>query len=234
MMTGVPSVLITGANRGIGFGLVREYLSEGWQVHACCRRPAQALDLAGLSLRSPTLRIHRVDLAKAEQIIQLGTALCGVSLQLLLNNAGSYGPRGTNLWTISAAEWQSVLTTNVIGTALITGVMLPLLSRDGGGMIVNISSWQGSLAANLSGRKYAYRTSKAGLNMLTRCLAADLREHRVGCVSIDPGWVKTRMGEPGAQIDAEESARRIRVLVARLTLTDSGSFLDSQGKAIPW
>jgi NAD(P)-dependent dehydrogenase (short-subunit alcohol dehydrogenase family) len=156
------------------------------------------------------------------------------SLRLLVNNAAAYGPRGTTLWTITAEDWRLVHATNVIGTALLTRALVPCLSRDGAAMIANISSWQGSLAANNSGRKYAYRTSKAGLNMLTRCLAADLRDRGISCVSIDPGWVRTQMGEPGAEIGPAESARRIRNVLAGLSLDDSGSFLDCQGKVIPW
>jgi NAD(P)-dependent dehydrogenase (short-subunit alcohol dehydrogenase family) len=231
----IGSVLITGANRGIGLGLVRSYAADGWRVHACCRRPDDAPELAAAAADLPRrLLLHALDVTVATQAEELVDQLGGTALDILINNAAADTQLGQSLETIDAQEWQRVFATNVIGPALLTRSLLPCLRRSAAPVVVNLGSRQGSIALNSSGHRYPYRTSKAALNMLTKCLAIDLREWGVTCVSLHPGWVQTRLGGPGAILSVAESAADIRSVVAGLGLRDSGRFLDHRGEDIPW
>lgn len=229
------SALVTGANRGIGLGLVREYLSNHWLVHACCRTPSESVDLRSLVETYPSqLWIHQVDVTDPGQIERLNQDLCGIPLDLLINNAAVYGQRGATLFNVDVEVWRTVHATNVVGPALMTRALLANLEAGSNGTIVNVSSCQGSVAGNGTGRKYAYRTSKTALNMLTRCLAIDLQGRGLRCFAIDPGWVATRMGTPGALIDVAESARSIRTTILRVPVGFNGGFIDHHGEEIPW
>ena len=229
------SILITGANRGIGLGLACSYAADGWQVHACCRKPDTAQELAAAARAMPyQLKMHRLDVCVSSQIDELADHLSHITLDMLVNNAGTDTPAGQTLGTVDQREWQRVFATNVIGPAMLTRSLLPLLERADAPLIVNLASRQGSLTLNSSGHRYPYRTSKAALNMLTRCLAIDLRERGVACVSIDPGWVQTRLGGAGATFSVSDSVTGIRAVVAGLDLADTGRFLDYRGQEVPW
>lgn len=234
-MTRLGHVLITGANRGIGLGLAELYLAEGWMVRACCRNPKMAASLAQLAESLPgRLVLDELDVTSEASIGALEERVGSQPLDLLINNAATYGPRGTTLWTVDPVDWALVHTTNVIGPTLLARALLPALLRAERAVIANISSRQGSVAELAGGGKYAYRTSKAALNMMTRSLAVDLRDRGVICLGVEPGWVRTRMGEPGAQIGVAESARGIKRLLSSVTPEQSGRFLDYCGAEVPW
>lgn len=225
-------VLITGANRGIGLELTRQYLARGASVEATARRPDDARALRDLAT-SGDLRVHALDVTDDASAAALARALGDVGLDLLVSNAGVYGDRD-DLAALDLAEVASVIQTNAVGTLRVAAALLPALRRGATRKIAGITSGMGSIGDNRSGGAYGYRMSKAALNMALKTLAIDLAPERFTVVAVNPGWVKTDMGGPSAPTPVAESAANMIALFDRITPTDSGSFLDHRGHAWPW
>lgn len=226
----MPSVLITGANRGLGLEFARQYAADGWRVHACCRNPGRAGALAGLA---GDVVVHALDVSDAGSIAALARALGEESLDLLVNNAGVYGRR-QSFGRIDYDEWLAVLRTDALAPIAVTEALMANLERAGAAKIALITSRMGSIADNTSGGTYAYRSAKAALNAAGRSLALDLNPRGVTVVLLHPGWVRTDMGGPGGQIDPPESVAGLRGVIARAQISDSGRFLAYDGREIPW
>jgi NAD(P)-dependent dehydrogenase (short-subunit alcohol dehydrogenase family) len=171
---------------------------------------------------------------RSQDADRLGQLLASERLDLLVNNAAADDAHGMSLATVDAERWKSVFATNVIGPALVTRALVPALRLAPQPAVVNLGSRQGSITSNSSGGRYAYRTSKAALSMLTKTLALDLRDFGITCVSVHPGWVRTELGGPEAPLEAGQSAAALRVLIAGLDRAASGTFLDYTGESIPW
>ena len=216
----MPTVLITGANRGIGLEFARQYSSDGWNVIATARQSNDELDALGV-------RIEPLDLADADAVNALAI---DTSLDLFIANAGTNHPMTTD-GPQNARDWQAMMMVNAIAPYQLGKSLLPKMAR--GGKMVAISSGMGSIAEN-SGGWLPYRTSKAALNMAWATLAIEARTQEVSCFLFSPGWVKTRMGGPGAEITPERSVGDMRTLIDRLTLGDSGKFLRRDGSELPW
>jgi NAD(P)-dependent dehydrogenase (short-subunit alcohol dehydrogenase family) len=226
----MPSVLITGANRGLGLEFARQYGAAGWRVYAACREPAAAAALAALP---GEISRHRLDVTDAGEIAGLAADLAGAPLDVLINNAGINYDNG-EFGDSDDDTWLHTLRVNTIAPLHVAEGLIDNLLSGRRKMIVNLSSKMASIAENASGGDYSYRTSKAALNMLARGMANDLRGRGVIVVVISPGWVQTDMGGPSASLPAAESIAGMRAMVERLTLADSGSFLDWQGRVLPW
>lgn len=219
----MPSVLITGANRGLGLEFVRQYRADGWEVIAAARQRDPELDRLGV-------RFEPLDLSDAAAVQKLGSRIEG-PLDLFIANAGTNHPMNADT-DEDAREWAVMMMVNAIAPYRLAKKLLPRVAQAKGRMIA-ISSGMGSLAQN-SGGWLPYRSSKAALNMAWSTLAIETRPLGVPAVLLSPGWVKTRMGGPGAEITAEESVSSMRMLIARLGLADSGRFLRRDGSEIPW
>lgn len=226
----MPSVVVTGANRGIGLALTRSFLADGWQVHACCRHPEKATKLRALE---GDLSLHRLEVTDALQVSALARSLAEQPIDLLINNAGTRGSRAA-LGSVDYDDWGRVMAVNVMGPLRMVEQFAPLVALSERRLIVNVSSVMGSIARNSGGDEYLYRSSKAALNMVTRSLAVDLAAQRITVVSVHPGWVSTDMGGPAAPVSADTSAADLRRLFERLQPTDSGGFFDHDGSVIPW
>jgi len=226
----MPSVLITGANRGLGLEFARQYGAAGWRVHAACRDPAAA---SALSALPGEISRHRLEVTDAAQIAALVAELAGAPLDVLINNAGINYDNG-RFGDSDDATWLDTLRVNTLAPLHVAEALIDNLLRGQRKLIVNISSKMASIAENASGGDYAYRTSKAALNMLARGMANDLRGRGVAVVVISPGWVQTDMGGPSAPLPVAESIAGMRAAIDRLSLADSGSFLDWQGRVLPW
>jgi NAD(P)-dependent dehydrogenase (short-subunit alcohol dehydrogenase family) len=218
----VPTVLITGANRGIGLEFARQYRADGWDVIATARESGPELDGLGV-------RVERLDLADADQVESFPSRI-GDGIDLFIANAGTNHPM-SNRTAEDSRAWQSMMMINAIAPFMLGHKLLRAM-REGGKMIA-ISSGMGSIADN-SGGWIPYRTSKAALNMSWSCLALEARPRGVTAVALSPGWVQTRMGGGGAEITAEESVTDMRRLIDRLTLEESGRFLRRDGSELPW
>ncbi|HEY6048432.1 MAG TPA: SDR family oxidoreductase [Sphingomicrobium sp.] len=218
----MPTVLITGANRGIGLEFATQYAREGWDVIATARQSSPELD----ALR---VRVEALDLSDADQVAAF-PAKIGGPLELLIANAGTNHPMNTD-GAQNARDWQGMMMVNAIAPYQLGHALLAKMT-DGGKMIA-ISSGMGSIG-DAGGGWVPYRTSKAALNMAWSCLAIEARGRGVAAVALSPGWVKTRMGGGGAEITSEESVGDMRKLIERLSLEDTGKFLRRNGSELPW
>lgn len=224
------TVLITGANRGLGLEFARQYVEAGWQVIGTARRPDAATELQALDVR-----VLQLDVTSQASIDLLARMLDseGQSLDLLINNAGIF-PMAATLQDIDFDNITKTLAVNTVGPMRVTRALLPNLRRGDGKLIVNMTSNLGSIENNTSGRFYGYRESKAALNMFTRSIAAELRDEGFTCIVMNPGWVQTDMGGPQAPLKAPESIRGIRSVIENLTPEDSGTYWGYDGKQLPW
>ena len=228
-----PSVVVTGANRGIGLELVSQYLADGWQVYGCCRRPESATQLAGLASNS-ALSIHQLDVGNPDSVEKLALALSEQSIDLLINNAGIYGGERQSFGDIDYAQWAQVLEVNTLGPYRVSTALANQVGSSGRRLMVNVSSAMGSIERYTTGGHYIYRSSKAALNMVTVNLAHDLRSRGITVLSVHPGWVRTDMGGSSADISTKTSAAGLRQLISNATIEDSGRFFSWDGSALPW
>lgn len=222
------TVLITGANRGLGLEFARQYSSAGWQVIGTARKPDAAEELRGVEVR-----VVQLDVTDQESVEQLAHELGSQSIDLLINNAGIL-PMANTIEDIDFDDVNRTLAVNTVGPIRVTRALLPNLRRGELRKVINITSSLGSIAENTSGRFYGYRESKAALNMFTRSLAAELRPEGFTCIALHPGWVQTDMGGPNAPIQAPESVRGMRELIDGLTPADSGMYWTHDGEQLPW
>ncbi len=227
-------VLITGANRGIGLALVKEYLALDWHVVACCRSPESAHELTELLNVHEGLDLFELDVTDYDAVAELALSLEGLPLDLLINNAGYYGPKGYGFGHTDVDEWRKVLEINTIAPLKLTEAFYPHLSAATAPVIACMSSKVGSMTDNTSGGGYIYRSSKAGLNSVVKSLSNDLSPQGMISVALHPGWVLTEMGGPNALIDTQMSARGLIEVIANLRPEHSGDFYDYRGKVIPW
>lgn len=228
-------VLITGANRGIGLELARQYASAGWRVHACCRQPERAADLNRVAAASAgRLSVHPLDVTNPAQIAALAGMLGDEPLDLLVNNAGVYGQDDASFGNTDVRGWLETFHVNSIAPLKVIEALIEPVARSRRRVVACVSSKMGSMADNCSGGSYVYRSSKAALNAVVMSAAVDLRNRGVTVVALNPGWVKTDMGGPNAEITVAESVSALRAILERLSPADSGRFIDVDGSTIPW
>jgi NAD(P)-dependent dehydrogenase (short-subunit alcohol dehydrogenase family) len=227
------SVVVTGANRGIGLELVSQYLTDGWQVHSCCREPELATQLASLASNS-ALSIHQLDVGNPDSVENLGLALSEHSIDLLINNAGIYGGEQQSFGDIDYEQWARVLNVNTLGPYRVSTALADQVENSERRLIVNVSSTMGSIEQYASGGHYIYRSSKTALNMVTVNLAHDLRSRGITVLSVHPGWVRTDMGGSSADISTPTSAAGLRQLIDDVSIVDSGRFFSWDGSPLPW
>ncbi len=229
MQTHEQTVLITGANRGIGLALTEECLKLGYQVVATARDPAKAMELAALQKKFPDrLTLHPLEVTSDASVAQLASAVSAVDV--LVNNAAVFPEEGEE----TVDHWQmahltEAFQTNVVGVARVTQALLGQLRKSSAANVVNISSTAGSISGKHSHFYYAYSTSKAALNMLTRAMAFDLQSHGITVVAVHPGWVQTEMGGSDATLTPQDSAASLARLLGKLTPIDAGHFLERDG-----
>ncbi len=232
----MKTVLITGANRGIGLEFTRQYAADGWQVLACSRHPEKSDALNKLAAQYPErVCVQSLDVADPAQIEKLARELADASIDLLINNAGIYPDCDKKgFGHTDYAEWMAAFRINSMAPLKMAEAFAAQVSRSKLKTIVTISSMMGSIADNGSGGSYLYRSSKAATNMVMKSLAIDLKQSGITAVILHPGWVKTDMGGPNAMISTEQSVSGMRQVIGSLTLSDSGKFLDYSGREIPW
>ena len=234
--TSTKTVLVTGAARGIGLALVGHLVTAGHTVIAACRNPGEAEEL-----RATGVPVITLDIADPASVATLPAALFDLTslLDVLVNNAGIKQAAGRE-WSASAGPMPSldaaalteVLVTNVVGSLLVAQAVVPLL-RQPGGVVANISSMLSSFELGL-GIDYAYNASKAALNMVTVTMDRDIGSLGIAAVSINPGWIRTRMGGEEAPLDLDEATADLAQLVVRLDRSFAGRFVDRTGASFPW
>ncbi len=221
----MSSILISGAGRGLGLELARQYAVDGWRVIGTVRDAKVNLP-AGVERQV-------VDVTDRGEIASLAKALRGVPLDVLYCNAGIIGKRGMALGSFDYASWEEVLRVNVLGAAALAEALLDNVAASKQKVIARMSSRLGSIAES-SGMTLPYATSKAALNMLVKGLAATLSANGVIVVALSPGWVRTDMGGAGAPLAPEASVAGLRKVIGGLTSADSGKFFSYEGSPIPW
>jgi NAD(P)-dependent dehydrogenase (short-subunit alcohol dehydrogenase family) len=217
----MPTVLITGANRGIGLEFARQYTADGWTVIATARHPEAADELKQLGAD-----ILPLDAADPASIDALAASLSSRTLDVMIANAGVL-PRG-----VDAQGWLNGFATNCIGPTLLAKALKGNMAA--GGKVIAITSKMGSIADNGSGGAIAYRSTKAALNAAWRSLSIDWQGDDIVLAMLHPGWVQTDMGGPGAAFDPKTSVTGMRETIAALARDRSGSFLNYDGQDLPW
>ncbi len=229
------TVLITGASRGIGLEFARQYASDGWRVHACCRAPGKAGELQEISESSNgRVAVHALDVTDAGAVQALASELDGENIDVLVNNAGVYGPERQPFGDIDDKEWMRVLRVNTVAPLKVSEAFVEHVARSRRKTVAVLSSLMGSIADNGSGGYYIYRSSKAAVNIVVKSMAVDLKSRGILAVVLHPGWVRTDMGGPSATTSPEESVIGMRKVLDGLTPADSGRFFDFHGEALPW
>ena len=219
----MPTVLISGANRGIGLEFARQSAADGWTVIGTARHPDQAAEL-----RATGAEILPLDMADAASIAALARSVGDRPLDLLLANAGIYGE--TNL---DPEAWLNVLRVNAIGPTLLAEALRASVAASELKRMVAVTSGMGSIAET-GGSHIPYRTSKAALNMAWKTLAIEYAKDEITVGVINPGWVQTDMGGSGAAITPTQSVTGIRRVIDALTPADTGRFLSWNATDIPW
>jgi NAD(P)-dependent dehydrogenase (short-subunit alcohol dehydrogenase family) len=226
----MPSVLVTGANRGIGLGFAKHYAKAGWQVLGCCRQPGEAAALRKL----PGARVLALDVADEDSIERLAKEVSGTPIDLLINNAGIGGPVGVAFGATRQADWLPTLLTNTVGPYMMVERLAENVLASQQKKIVSITSGLGSIGEATSDYAPIYSISKAGLNMGSKRIAHTLGPRGAIVVVMSPGWVKTAMGGQGAPLSVDESVAGMAGVIAGLTRQDNGSFRNHDGKTLPW
>jgi len=229
-----PTILITGANRGIGLELTRQFAADGWRVLACCRDPSGAESLRALAADNDAVRIHALDVTDYARMRALAAELARESIDVLLSNAGVYGPRGLGFGDVDPAPWREVLEVNTIAPMMLAQAFVDRVAASERKLVAVISSKMGSIADNGSGGSYLYRSSKTAVNQVVKCLSIDLAERGISTISLHPGWVQTDMGGSNAEIDSQTSAAGLKRILETAGPAQNGRFLEYSGDPIPW
>jgi NAD(P)-dependent dehydrogenase (short-subunit alcohol dehydrogenase family) len=223
------TVLITGANRGLGLEFARQYTEAGWAVIGTSRSPDNAAELQKLEVR-----VMQLDVTDPESVARLVADLENQPIDLLINNAGYANKGARGFEDLSFEGVERVIAVNTLGPMRVTQALLPNLRLGNDKKIVHITSGLGSIRENDSGGFYGYRESKAALNMFNRSLAVDYRDEGFTCIVMSPGWVRTDMGGPEAPLSPQDSIRGMRKVIDGLTIEDSGTFQSWDGRQRAW
>lgn len=226
------TVLITGANRGIGLEFCKQYAIDGWNVIACGRNPSTASALSDLSAQHPNIKIMRLDVSDFAQIDALALQLKNEAIDVLINNAGVYA-RG-KFGEIDYDEWAESFKINSMALLKMAEAFVQSVANSRLKKIAVLTSKMGSIDDNTSGESYIYRSSKTAVNMVMKSLSIDLKPYGISVVTLHPGWVKTDMGGSNGLISPEVSVTGLRNIIDQLSMDTSGRFMDYAGKAINW
>jgi NAD(P)-dependent dehydrogenase (short-subunit alcohol dehydrogenase family) len=238
-------ILITGASRGIGLDLTRRYAQRpDTQIYATARQPDQAAALQNVAAEAAgRVRVLPLDVTDPASVTAAVSAVQAQAsaLDILINNAGvlpgGVANREPNISQFGALEAEAMLHVfhvNSIAPVLVAQAFSHLLWAGDNPRLINVSSDAGSIANRARGCDFTYPASKAALNMMTRCLAGELRPAGVIVVSMHPGFIRTDMGGPNAHMTLEDTMPSFIRVVDQLTMADSGTFLNWDGQPVPW
>jgi NAD(P)-dependent dehydrogenase (short-subunit alcohol dehydrogenase family) len=225
----MATVLITGAARGLGLDFVKQYADKGWKVHACARDPAAA----PLKALKGDVQCHKLDVTDHKAVVALAKKLSGEAIDVLINNAGVAGREAVTLGLIDPVVWRDTFEVNTLAPLMMAEAFIEHVARSKDRKMIAISSVLGSIGLNDGGR-YAYRASKAALNMQWTSLAKDTAGKGLICVVLHPGWVQTDMGGKDATLTIEQSVPAMVKVIDGLKSADSGRFISYDGSAIVW
>jgi NAD(P)-dependent dehydrogenase (short-subunit alcohol dehydrogenase family) len=227
----MPTVLVTGAGRGIGLEFARQYAADGWNVLGTVRDPAKGATLAALGKQ---VEVHLLDVTDRTAIERLARELRERAIDVLICNAGVYGDKAKQEFgAVDWEEWMTVLRTNVMAPMALAESFADHVARSERKLIVMMTSQMAS-TEEASGGAYIYRSSKAALNNVAKNLAEDLAGRGITVIAMDPGWVKTDMGGSSAPLTPEYSVRNMRKIFAKTGRRQTGHYLRYDGATHPW
>ncbi len=227
----MPTILITGASRGLGKEFTRQYAADGWRVIATCRTMEGGANLRDVE---GNVEVHLLDVLDHGSIEKLSDEFKDETIDVLLNNAGVYGVKGAGFGETRYDAWTTEFQTNVHAPMKMAECFIEQVARSERKIIATMSSKMGSMADNEAGGSYVYRSSKAAMNAVNKSLSIDLKGRGVSCVVLHPGWVRTDMGGPAGLIDAPESIRGLRQVINSVDISKTGRFYNYDGTEIPW
>jgi len=228
----MPAVLITGANRGIGFEFARQYSAAGWKVHAGVRDPGKASALK--LLENSDLGIHKLDVTRHDQIAGVAETLAGTPIDLLINNAGMWIGDNEAFGRFTDEQWMQQFQLHVFGTMAMCEAFVENVAMSENKLMVNISSGDGCFGIDRGAGLFPYDSSKAGLNTVTKGLSCALKSRGITVVSFTPGFVATDMSGPNADLSPEESISGMRDVISGLDISKTGRFIRYNGVELPW
>ena len=228
------TLLITGANRGIGLELTAQFAADGCNVLACCRNPDAADELQALTELHTQIEILQLDVTDYSGMHSLAASLGNRPIDILLSNAGIYGPKGVAFGDVDPAIWREVLEVNTIAPLMLAQAFVEQVAASRRKLIAMISSKVGSIADNGSGGSYLYRSSKTAVNQVVKSLSIDLAGHGITTLSLHPGWVQTAMGGPNAEISSAQSVAGMKSILESAGVERNGCFVEYDGSPIPW
>ena len=229
------NILITGANRGIGLEMVKYSTEQGWRIFACCRNPHNADDLFNIAkLSNGQISVHIADMQELSTLQALSYELRNDAIDMLVNNAGIYGSDKNKFGSVDVDSWLQAFQVNSIAPLKMVEAFSEQLRMGKRKIVACMSSKMGSMTDNGYGNSYIYRSSKAALNAVVKSLSIDLKEQGIISVALHPGWVKTEMGGPNAEISTRKCVEQLFSHLLQLNIKDSGRFIDIDGSDIPW
>jgi len=228
----MENIIITGANRGIGFEMAKRFLNEGKHVFATYRDAKQAEELISFHSHG-TLTALELDVDDPTSIDRFVAAIGDTRIDVLINNAGILGPENQSIHKMDREAWLTTFSVNTIAPFMLTTALLDNLKRSDNPRVVSISSQMGALSRNSTG-SYAYRSSKAALNKVMQVLAHELESEGIIVCPVHPGWVRTDMGGELGEISVQESATGLVSLITQLSKEHSGRFWTWEGEEHLW
>jgi NAD(P)-dependent dehydrogenase (short-subunit alcohol dehydrogenase family) len=236
----MATVLVTGANRGLGLEFALQYAADGWEVYATAREMKKTEGLKKLAVEHSGVKVKELDIAKEESVQDLVDSLNGKPIDVLILNSGIYPRKGQKIGQIDYQGWREAFETNVLGTIRVAEALLDNIAAGERKQIAVISTGMASLrgvqggSVAQAGTSYQYRSTKTALNMAMLILAKELAPREISVVMFDPGWVKTDMGGPHAQLTPKESIAGMKKVLAGNAMELSGKFLGHDGSPRPW
>ncbi|MGD8511534.1 MAG: SDR family oxidoreductase [Gammaproteobacteria bacterium] len=222
------TVLVTGANRGIGLEYAKQFSAKGYTVIGTARKPGQADELDVVADR-----VEQLDVADPKSVAALAERLDGVAIDILINNAGIFERQDVTIDEVDFDMMERTYAVNTLGPLRVTKALLPNLRAGKSKVVISMSSGLGSIEKS-NGRWYAYRSSKTALNQINKIWSVELGPEGFICTVLHPGWVRTDMGGSNATYSPEESVAGLIQVIEGLDAEDNGRFYDFQGNAIPW
>jgi NAD(P)-dependent dehydrogenase (short-subunit alcohol dehydrogenase family) len=236
----MATVLVAGANRGLGLEFAFQYAADGWEVYATARDMKKTEELKKLAVEHSGVKVKELDIAKEESVQDLVDSLNGKPIDVLILNSGIYPRKGQKIGQIDYQGWREAFETNVLGTIRVAEALLDNIAAGERKQIAVISTGMASLrgvqggSVAQAGTSYQYRSTKTALNMAMLILAKELAPREISVVMFDPGWVKTDMGGPHAQLTPKESIAGMKKVLAGNAMELSGKFLGHDGSPRPW
>lgn len=230
----MATILITGANKGIGFELAKRYAQSGHNVLACCRNPDNADDLAALA-KQYELTIVTVSVGDEVSVKTMAQTLKDVPIDILINNAGTIGPKPDQqtAYVMDFEGWAETMNINALAPVRVMHALMANLRASHRAKVVTISSQLGAISVDMT-MNYAYSASKAAINKYMKLAALELGKEDISVGLIHPGWVQTSMGGPEADITPQASAAGIINVIDKLNAENNGGFWNWNGEVHAW